>query len=185
MRNLKLCVVGLAAFLVGCSQDYARPGALPGSTVPVRGASVDSVFQTARKVLLQDYRLDLVNSEQNVLRTAPKEYTSKESVAAVGDVLVPSEHTYRRIVTVRVASDGANGVEVSVRADVQRRDTKAMEAFAYQRQSDDRPANVTNHPPAGASRDRTEVWTNVKRDYAEEQKILDAIKACGNTGKSK
>jgi hypothetical protein len=181
----KLGVVGLVVFLVGCSQDYSRPGALPGSSVPVRCTSLDSVFRTAEKVLIKNYRLDLVDSQQYVLRTAPKEYTSKESVAAVADVLVPAEHTFRRIVTVRVTPDGATGASVSVRVDVQRRDTKAMEAFAYQRQADDRPASAQTYQPIGSNREKSEVWTNIKRDYTEEQKILDAIKACSGPEKTK
>ena len=141
---------------------------------------MDCVLPAAEKVLRRHcYEIASVSLARSMIVTVPLEYTAKETVASVSDVFVPSNHTFRKTATVRVDPSAPNGSTVSVRVDVQRRDTKAMQAFAYQRQAEDRPNNTPAYASAGASREKNEVWTDVRREYSEEEMILNEIKAAG------
>lgn len=167
----------LVLMVAGCSQEATRPGGSPGTTATIDNVSVDAVLPAAEKALRRHcYEIAAVNYARSTVVTVPLEYTAQETVASVSDVFAPSRHTFRKTATVRVDPSAPNGAAVSVRVDVQRRDTKAMQAFAYQRQGDDRPNNTPAFA-AGANREQTEVWTDIRREYSEEQILLDDIRA--------
>jgi hypothetical protein len=65
---------------------------------------------------------------------------------------------------------------VDVRVAVERRDTSAARAFAVQRQRSDLPVS-TPIDEASPSRERSEFWTFVRRDYPEEQQLINDIRA--------
>jgi hypothetical protein len=163
-------------FVGGCSQALGPNEVLPGSTATFSQSDED-VFQAAEKVIAEDYRIDSIDREREIIQAVPMEYRSKESVASISDVLVQSHHTFRRVVTLQVRPAEENLVAVSVRADVQRLDTAPMAAFASQRQGDDRPSAQSMNEDVGDNRARSEVWTSIKRDYAAEQDVLGKIGA--------
>lgn len=160
--------------MAGCSETLGPNRIPPGSTITF-SLPPDEVFRSAARVVEETYRIDSVDRDRGIIRAVPMEYTSKESIASMSDVLVQSNHTFRRVLTLQVRSISDNQVSVSARADLQRLDTTPIAAFANQRQGDDRPAEQRN---AGVitDRERAEVWTSIRRDYAAEQEILDKIR---------
>ena len=176
VRNI-IVLAGLGLIVTGCSEDTGRTRVLPGSTITLPRVSPDRTAEAVQRALRScGYNFDPARSGPLTLVTLPQEYTAKETVAAVADLVAPSNYTFRKTAVVRVGAADPNNTSVSVRVDVQRRDTAPVAAFANQRSGDDRPASVDPGQFAAVSRDRAEVWTNVKRDYEEEQKILDQIK---------
>ena len=176
VRN-KIILVGLGLLIAGCSEDADRPRVAPGSTISLPRVTADQAGQAVQKTLRRcGYTLDPARSGPVTFVTRPVEYTARETVAAVADLVAQSKYTFRKTAFVRLAAVESHCTAVSVRVDVQRRDTAPMAAFANQRSGDDRPNTVNPGQSAGVSRERAEVWTSVKRDYEEEQKILDEIK---------
>lgn len=175
MRRVMGALFGLI-LIGGCSEAVGPNKILPGSTLNLACVDEEEVFRAATKVIAQNYRVESLDRERGVIRAVPMEYSSKESVASISDVLVQSNHTFRRVVTVQVRPMADNQVFVSARADVQRHDTAPIAAFANQRQGDDRPAEQRNGSAVIGDRERSEVWTSVRRDYAAEQEVLDQIR---------
>jgi len=171
----KLIVVGLLV-LLGCSPGLTRRR-LPSSSARFAGTSLDQAFQAATKAITGPYKIESIDRHNYVLRTAPLQYVASENTGMLADQLVPSKHTFRKIATVRVHPSVTGRTIVSVRVEVERRDTQVVQAFAYQQRSSDVPADepVSQASPAGT--ERREVWTFIRRDQAEEQKLLQSIRA--------
>jgi hypothetical protein len=169
-------IIGLAAlFLGGCSRAIAPGGMAPGSTVTLNNICPGPVFAAAETAVSQNYRIASIDSERGIIKTIPQLYEGTDSGVKLSDIIVPTKQTFRRTVTVQVRGYGEQSSTVSVRADIERQDTMAMESMAYQRQGDDRPdAQYTNR--AIYDQDKREVWTFVRRDYQTEQQILTVIR---------
>ncbi len=173
-------VLACVLMLAGCAQEADRKSVLTGSSITLNTITPDAAFKAAESVICKTYRINSCDPIRHQIITVPLEYTARDSSGAVGDVLIPSNRTFRNIVSLRVSPAGNCGSMISVRVDVQRRDTVAAQSFAYLRQNDDRPASTSALQQTGASenREKRDVWTDVRRDYKEEQYLLDAIKTC-------
>jgi hypothetical protein len=179
MRKTTLwCLIGVVLVgLGGCSRAIS-PGGIPaGSTLTLSGLSTECVFCAAQSAVTRNYRLDVVDSDRGIIKTLPQEYQSLEAPASMVDVVVPSQRTFRRIVTIQVRPMGERSTSVAVRVDLERRDTIPMEAFAYQRQADDRPDQRYKNTATALDKEKREVWTSVRRDTQTERDLLNCIEA--------
>jgi len=176
----RIFVFGLMVFLTGCAEEMKKDTVPQGSTLTLNAVAPDIAFNAAEKVVAETYQIDSINCTRHQLVTLPLEYTARDNSGAIGDLLVPSNRTFRNTVSLAVTPTANNGSIVSVRVDVQRRDTTAAQSFAYLRENDDRPANSSAFQNTGYSDNyqRRDVWTSVRRDYNEEQFLLTAIKKC-------
>jgi hypothetical protein len=170
-------MIGLAAmFLGGCSRAILPGDVPPGSTITLNHICPGPVFAAAESAVSQNYRIATIDRDRGIIKTLPQEYEGTDSSITLSDVIVPTKQTFRRIVLIQVRGEGEESTVISVRVDIQRRDTTSMEAFAYQRQADDRPsAQYTN--TAVENQEKREVWNTVRRDYQTEQELLSMIKS--------
>ncbi len=173
-----LCVLSV---IVGCSQDIATgSSAMPGSNAYFDKISVQQAFETAKKALSQYYKIDSVDKQRLVIVSRPEEYASKKSESSLADtvspVIGPSRKAYRRVATVKVRQSASGRIIVTVRVEIQRRDTETMRTFAYQRQAEDRPSEIPVEQTAVRTGSAYDVWTTVKRDYNQERAILKTLR---------
>ncbi len=176
MRKMSGCVIGVTLMVMGgCSQAILPGNMPPGSTITLNNVCPEPVFAAAETAVSQNYRIASIDSERGIIKTLPQEYYGTDRGVTLSDVIVPTKNTFRRTVTIQVKGVGEQSSSISVRADIHRQDTASMEAFAYQRQADDRPdAQYVN--TAVYDQEKRETWTFVRRDYQTEQEILTMVK---------
>ena len=170
----KLMLVGLLV-IAGCS-SATRNARLPGSSGGFAGVQIDNAFDAAVKAVQGKYNIESIDRHNYLLRTAPSEYISRDG----SGTLLPSKRTFRKIVILRLHPSSTGQTIVSVRVEIQRQDTSIAHAFAYQRQSSDIPTDTPINQASPGRSERSELWTFARRDQAEEQEILKAIKAIFN-----
>jgi hypothetical protein len=176
MKTFVYILSALSLVIVGCSQstDATSTGGDPGVSATLPSITPDKAMSKAENILRKKYRLATVDYVRYRIVTEPVEYTARETTASITYIFAPSKHTFRRFVTIRIRPD-SSGSTAYVRVDIQRRDTTSHQAFAQQRQSDHRPSNQTM-VSSSTDTDKSEVWTNIRRDPAEENNLLDLLK---------
>jgi len=175
----RIVLAGLVLVLIhviGCSQAERAPH-LTGSSQRLPGVSLDQAFDAALQALRGPYQIDQIDRSDYMIRTVPVEFNRREATAQLSGQLLPGNNAFRKIVSVAVAPSLTRQTVVTVRVEIQRYDTNVVNAFAYQRQSSDLPADQSAQDVGPIPRERRQVWTVVRRDAAEEQKILGDIKA--------
>ncbi len=174
----KYSLVCLAALvLCGCAQT-ARSRRVSGSSMRFGDADAVKAFDAAAKALRGSYRLAEVDNTDMVLKTVPFIYNARNDREKPSTQVLGGKKTYRRVVQVRAEpTEDGKGSVVTVRVGVERFDSPAARAFAYQRESSDLPADRAMRDATPVKREHREVWTFVSRDRTEEQRILAAIAA--------
>ncbi len=179
-----LLVVSIGVVFVclsGCSQDIqSSRSAMPGSNAYFKGVTVDEVFSAAKRAISQYYKIGSVDNQRMIIVSRPEEYRGNKSESSLSDtvspVIGPSHKSYRSVATIKVRRSATGEVVATVRVEVQRRDTEAVRAFAYQREAEDRPSEVPIEQTTVRTGPRYEVWTTVRRDYNMERAILKVLK---------
>ncbi len=177
---MKRLIYGLGLFilLVGCEKfkdwEYTH---ITGRSAIIP-STPEKIFDAAIDVLATSYYISSQNRTRMFLKATSNEYSSKGKVGSVADVLGPSERRFRKVVYIKVNELEPGKCKLTVRVEVQRNDTTDVRTFAYQRQADDRPANMKEeYLINNYGNPKYQKWSVIKRDYATEQEIMERIKA--------
>ncbi|NLX05571.1 MAG: hypothetical protein GXY33_10545 [Phycisphaerae bacterium] len=167
----------LLLITAGCAEQQTPVPRERGSLAVFETAGPDEVFTAAERAIRGPYDLAEVDRTTQFLRTVPQEFRGREGQERIGDRILPGENLYRKVVTIHVDQTGTGQTVASVRVEVQRFDTPAVRAFAYQRERTDYPAEQSALRDATVDAEQRNVWTTVTRDRQEEERILQEIRA--------
>jgi hypothetical protein len=133
-----------------------------------------ATFHAADDALAElGYRVDRRDPSEGVLTTFPVRGTLQDEAAARRGRLGTPRPT-RRVAQVRIEQRPGE-VAVYCKVAVQEQTTEAYRLREYDLRTSDSPANTPIEREAATTKAQNTVWRTVRRDKAEERRILNAI----------
>jgi hypothetical protein len=150
------------------------PSPMTFSMRQLREVDPGATFQAADDALAElGYRVDRRDPPAGVLTTFPVKGTVQDEAAARRGRLGTPRPT-RRVAQVRI--EGRTGeVAVYCKVAVQEQTTEAYRLREYDLRTSDSPAETPIEREAATTKAQNTVWRTVRRDKAEERRILTAI----------
>lgn len=170
-RLIVPCACLLSALLAGCS----APGP-SATTYGVRRLATDagSAMSAAEAALVDaGYHIERRDDAAGVVTTFPV-YSESRGAADGGHRRLVSPSRLRRIGEVRVERD-ATGVSAYCRIVVQEQVSEAYRWREGDLRSDESPSATPIDRDAGSTRGQNTVWKTIRRDKAQERRVLDAL----------
>lgn len=177
-RSFIVSILIAIPFITGCNEinlpSESLPSYMNGSSTSI-DLPPDQTYDLLIEVLAGRYFIERQDRYRKKLMAVSPEYTEYGQTETIADILGSSQRGFRRLVYAKVEGKNSGSI-ITIQVLIQRNDTADITAFSYQREPDDRPANISQKNTIIDYKDRRrEKWTTVKRDYREEKKLIETI----------
>ncbi len=174
MMSCVLCLLVTA----GCSEPWhappPQPAAAGGRPLRLPGTSPDVAYDAGLRAMRQYFPGVKTTSDGRTIESGKVEYTQAGGTGRFRDGALKYKNRMRRMATLQI-TETASGSLVRCRVRRQRLDTADHRTFRQQRRFEDVPNETPIDRGAGAKPSQSEQWTEMQRDTALEQEMLEVL----------